>query len=71
MDLANLREQIDQIDTKIVELYTERMEVCKKVGLEKAKNNNSVALYIGCLTIPYKPESITFCPSSTFTVLER
>ena len=42
MDLTKLREQIDAIDTKIVELYKERMEVCKNVGLEKAKSNNNV-----------------------------
>ena len=24
------------------------------------KNKNRVAIYIGCLTIPYKPVSITF-----------
>ena len=42
MDLISLREQIDAIDTKIVELYKERMEVCKNVGIEKAKSNNNV-----------------------------
>lgn len=42
MDLTKLREQIDNIDNKIVELYKERMEVCKNVGIEKAKNNNNV-----------------------------
>ena len=39
MDLISLREQIDAIDTKIVELYKERMEVCKNVGIEKAKSS--------------------------------
>lgn len=42
MDLTKLREQIDCIDDKIVELYKERMEVCKNVGIEKAKSNNNV-----------------------------
>ena len=42
MDLTNLREQIDAIDTKIIELYKERMEICKNVGLEKSKTNTSV-----------------------------
>ena len=32
MDLAKLREQIDGIDARIVELYEERMEVCRQVA---------------------------------------
>ncbi len=42
MDLTMLREQIDQIDNKIIELYKERMEICKNVGIEKAKSNSAV-----------------------------
>lgn len=42
MSLEDLRIQIDSIDDKIIELYKERMEVCKNVGIIKAKENKNV-----------------------------
>ncbi|MBR2336802.1 MAG: chorismate mutase [Clostridia bacterium] len=42
MSLDELRKQIDEIDDKISELYVKRMEVCKQIGLEKAKVGSSV-----------------------------
>lgn len=38
-DLDKLREQLDHIDQQILELISERMEVVKKVGEYKLKNN--------------------------------
>ena len=35
------------------------------------KNNNTVVIYIGCLTIPYIPVSTILCPSNTSTVLDK
>ena len=32
-DLQNLRTQIDQIDRQIVELFRQRMDVTRRVGL--------------------------------------
>ena len=32
----------------------------ERMGTRKLKNKKVVAIYIGCLTIPYNPESITF-----------
>ncbi len=42
MELKDLREQIDSIDDKIIELYKERMEVSKQVGLIKNKISKPV-----------------------------
>lgn len=42
MELKDLREQIDSIDDKIIELYKERMEVSKQVGLVKNKISKAV-----------------------------
>lgn len=39
MDLSTLRAQIDEIDSEILRLFTERMDVCRQVG-EFKKNNN-------------------------------
>ena len=32
MDLRNFREQIDTIDSEILRLFTERMDVCLQIG---------------------------------------
>ncbi len=42
MDLAKLREQIDGIDARIVELYEERMEVCRQVAEYKIETGKKV-----------------------------
>ncbi len=42
-ELIKLREQIDLIDDKIVELYSQRMAIAKKIGLEKAKKSGAIA----------------------------
>ena len=42
MDLGKLREQIDGIDSKIVELYEERMDVCKGVAQYKIETGKKV-----------------------------
>ncbi len=42
MELKDLREQIDSIDDKIIELYKKRMEVSKQVGLVKNKISKAV-----------------------------
>ena len=42
MDLAQLREQIDEIDAGIVELYEKRMEVCKNVAEYKISTGKKV-----------------------------
>ena len=41
-ELAELREQLDQIDDKIAELYEERMEVCARVGEYKIQAGRKV-----------------------------
>lgn len=41
-ELAELREQLDQIDDKIAELYEKRMEVCAQVGEYKIKAGKKV-----------------------------
>ena len=35
------------------------------------KNKNTVIVYMGCLTTLYNPLSITFCPFSTFIILDK
>lgn len=42
MDLTGLREQIDEIDASIVELYEKRMEVCKNVAQYKIETGRKV-----------------------------
>lgn len=42
MDLSSLREQIDEIDSKIVELYEDRMDVCSQVARYKIENGKKV-----------------------------
>lgn len=42
MDLTELREQIDEIDAVIVELYEKRMEVCKNVAQYKIETGRKV-----------------------------
>lgn len=41
-DLAELRKRIDEIDSKIIELYEERMEIVKDVIKYKIENNIDV-----------------------------
>ena len=42
MDLGELREQLDQIDAQIVELYERRMDVCKQVASYKIETGKKV-----------------------------
>lgn len=42
MDLLQLRDQIDEIDQKIVELYERRMDVCKQVAEYKIETGKKV-----------------------------
>lgn len=42
MELKSLRDKIDSIDDKIIELYKERMETCKQVGIAKSKTQKAV-----------------------------
>ncbi|MCH5269340.1 MAG: prephenate dehydratase [Lachnospiraceae bacterium] len=42
MDLGELREKIDEIDAEIVELYEQRMEVCKNVAEYKISTGKKV-----------------------------
>ncbi len=42
MELAELREQIDEIDAQIVALYERRMDVCKGVAQYKIENGKKV-----------------------------
>ena len=39
MDLKEFRQQIDEIDTKIIALYEQRMEIVKQVSIYKIANN--------------------------------
>lgn len=41
-DLNKYRKQIDKIDDKLLKLFSQRMEVVKKVGEYKKKNNLKV-----------------------------
>lgn len=41
-ELAELREQLDQIDDKITELYEKRMEICARVGEYKIRSGKKV-----------------------------
>ena len=42
MDLRELRDQIDEIDSQIVSLYEKRMDVCSKVAEYKIENGKKV-----------------------------
>lgn len=42
MSLEGIREQLDVIDGQILELYEERMELCRQVGLDKIKTGKKV-----------------------------
>lgn len=42
MDLINLREQIDEIDARIVELYERRMDICRQVAEYKIENGKKI-----------------------------
>lgn len=42
MDLMELREQIDEIDSRIVELYEKRMDVCRQVAEYKISTGKKV-----------------------------
>ncbi len=37
MNIEDLREQIDVLDDKIVELFLKRLELCKKIGVKKSE----------------------------------
>lgn len=39
MDLKELRQQIDEIDSKIIALYEQRMKIVKQVSIYKIANN--------------------------------
>ena len=42
MDIEDLRKEIDLLDDELASIYVKRMELCKKIGEEKAKNNSNV-----------------------------
>ncbi len=42
MDLAELREQIDQVDARIVDLYEKRMDICRQVAEYKIETGRKV-----------------------------
>lgn len=42
MDLLELRNQIDVIDSQIVELFEKRMDICKGVAQYKIENGKKV-----------------------------
>lgn len=42
MDIKELREQIDEIDSKIVALLDRRFEIVKNIGKEKARRGISI-----------------------------
>ncbi len=42
MDLLDLREQLDQIDEKMVNLFEERMNICEKVAEYKLKSGKGI-----------------------------
>ena len=42
MDLGILRDEIDEIDGKIVDLYEKRMDICKQVAEYKIATANKV-----------------------------
>ncbi len=42
MDLKNLREEINEIDDEILNLYLKRLDVAKKIGEEKRKTSGAI-----------------------------
>lgn len=42
MDLSELRVQLDSIDSQIVKLYEDRMELCRQVGEDKLKTGKRI-----------------------------
>ena len=38
LDLNEIRQQIDEIDSSIVDMFEKRMELCKNVALYKIEN---------------------------------
>ena len=42
MDLAELRQKLDEIDARIVDLYEQRMDVCKGVAQYKIETGKKV-----------------------------
>lgn len=42
MDLVQLREQIDEVDAQMVELYERRMDICRQVGEYKIETGKKV-----------------------------
>ena len=38
MDLSTLRNEIDRIDSQLVQLYEQRMEICSQVAEYKIEN---------------------------------
>ena len=42
MDLGILRDEIDEIDGKIVDLYEKRMDICKQVAEYKIETGKAV-----------------------------
>ena len=59
------REKLQNVDLKDIDSFRPHIKKIIKDIIEPstngiAKNNRIVAIYIGCLTIPYSPVSITF-----------
>ena len=42
LDLNEIRQQIDEIDSSIVDMFERRMELCKNVALYKIENGKKV-----------------------------
>ncbi len=42
MDLIQLRDQIDEVDRKLVELYEKRMDICGQVAENKISTGKKV-----------------------------
>ena len=42
MELQDIRQQIDSIDTQLIELFKQRMNCAKEVGLYKKKHNTPI-----------------------------
>ncbi len=42
MKIEDLRKEIDKIDSELSTLYVKRMQICKQVGEEKAKENSPI-----------------------------
>ena len=61
-NIDNIRERIDVIDDQFTQLFVERMELCKQIGEEKAKNNLPLNVYererqiLSRVSAPYKDE---------------